>query len=196
MSNLFFYNEVNKEDSKIDKESFESFFYNQGNKSFNFFLKMDTKINNYPLYLNIEIVEREADSVLYIRMSSEDSGRERPTIEETDLITLEIFPLLKDILGEELARKHLSRSCFYPVLEIRKYSACIYMPQNKHFFKDAWFTDLVKSGLKFKDLDRTFKILTQEKVMNYYQDFFFELIELSTVEDENWLDLIELEFGV
>lgn len=196
LNNLFFYNELNKEDSKIDKESFESFFYEEGNRSFNFFLKMNTKINNYPVNLNIEIVERQNDSALYIRMSSEGTEKERLSLQETELITLEIFPLLKEILGEKLAKSLFSIECFYPLLDIRRYSACIYMPPNKHFFKDAWFTDLVKNGLKFKNLDRTFEILTQENVMRHYEALFFDLIELSTEKNEDWLDMIELEFGI
>ena len=63
-------------------------------------------------------------------------------------------------------------------------------------FHQSMFTDLVKNGLRFKDLDRTFEILTQENTMKYYEAFFFDLIELSTEENEDWLDMIELEFGV
>lgn len=201
-NNLLFYNQVKKRNEERRTNyfwvglSYEKK-YNNFCEFVTFIFYLDTMVNNREIIVEVTIIEKEKGKAsLFFNIEKTGDFNSKLEYFDSCLIFREIYVLFRDLLGKEIAIKAFSRKNICSIINKRGKNIEITIEDREIIFKDAWFSYLKLKGLEYKEFERTFELLTQKRIRKHYIFKEEGLIMLSTKKDEDWLDLLELEYGV
>jgi hypothetical protein len=205
---LTFYKELQNKESNIEKDSLSIEITQQGNENryfetiFN--MKTGMSVDNYSLYLCVHLSESfNGDTFVNAILTIPEYSLDREKLlskSEAERLRSCLYPYFEKFLNKKQADEIFNSSNnFVPVISAKR--LCINLESAKSEepaknFKGAWINKLKSQGLKIKDFDRTYKLLTNENLI--FNCFMGRnrnnLLDISN-QNEAWLDLIELEYG-
>lgn len=200
---LSIYNEMSKKDSRIPSESLGFSVFNNAIKEFasfrvRFNYTPKVLVKNKKINLKFDITEEIGGFIqLHIKVFNHKNVKISLSLNKERKILEEIYELVSKIVDKKTAESMFQEEMY--VYKLRRGHFKIHSNVEKgslRLFKEAYFFHLEENGLKTSNKERAFLVLmSNRKVL--IESFLKpeEIIELSKIE-KDWLDMIELEFGV